>query len=913
MTEMHIFLHLKKSVIIIISLMTMLFNQNRVNGQQLQKPNILFIAVDDLKPYMGCFGDSLAITPNMDAIADKGMVFTKTYCQQAVCAPSRASLLTGRYPDQTRVWDLQTLIRDENPDILTLPQYFKQNGYSSYGVGKIFDYRSVTNNDELSWNKYGNPYQNNLYDATTGKPSYFYALPAAKDTIAKLEAEAVVLGVDKNTYVKERYWPSVENANVPYNAYVDGAITLEGINLMNQLKNAGKPFFLAVGFQRPHLPFNAPKEFWDIHDRKKFSLAEFQKVAANSPSIAYHNFEELRSYTDIPKTGNIAEDKQLELIHGYYAATSYIDFLIGKLTTRLSELGLADNTIIVIWGDHGWHFGDHNLWCKHSNFEQATRSPLIISYPGQPNAGKKYTHPAEFVDIATTLCDLSGLKIPLDFEGESLVPFIKNPDLHIREGALSQYPRNQYMGYTLRTDRYRYTKWVKKSDGSHFESELYDYETDPLETINQVSNSIYSNVVHKLDSIVQNRIVNPSTQKKIEFEIHGINESNDTVRIRNAEIRFEESVNFSNPNGSAHVNHVPGVYSYSIISKGFKQENHPISITNDTLIRVFLQAELYEVSLKIMGGWNNSEIANASVFLGSMSKTTTISGEVKFNEVSFNTYEIRVELENGVSQIFKNIEIYSDTSMVLVVDEPTFDVRFLIENLYTKQSIYETRVTLTHISKLTNNEGIAVFSITEGIHNIEIVHPKYSIITDSVQIYSDTLFNYRLLPAFSTIKFKLSEGTTPVNKALVKINDDEQLSNSLGSAFFKDYSAFKTYNYHIEKDNYRTIDGNIFLVNDTTIDIQMEVKPTSVSDISVDDGFLIWPNPAVNFIYFRVPVGFSKGVAQVLDMKGNIINSFPLNKSKNHEFSVKKLPVGSYLLNIVTSEWQINKVFIKEE
>ena len=232
---------------------------------------------------------------------------------------------------------------------------------------------------------------------------------------------------------------------------------------MNQLNSAGKPFFLAVGFQRPHLPFNAPKEFWDLYQREDFKLAEFQQQAKNSPSIAYHNFDELRSYTDIPNRGNISAEKQLELIHAYYASISYIDFLVGKLTQRLEELNLADNTIIVLWGDHGWHLGDHNLWCKHSNFEEATRSPLIISYPGQPNAGKTYTHPAEFADIATTLCELSGLKVPVDFEGESLIPAFNNPELKIQEGALSQYPRNQYMGYSLRTERYRYTKWVKKA------------------------------------------------------------------------------------------------------------------------------------------------------------------------------------------------------------------------------------------------------------------------------------------------------------------------------------------------------------------------------------------------------------------------------------------------------------------
>jgi iduronate 2-sulfatase len=243
MTRTDTYIPKRKLNITVFCAILFLSVQNISTGQEKQRPNILFIAVDDLKPNMGCFGDPLAITPNIDAIAAKGMVFTKTYCQQAVCAPSRASLLTSQYPDQTKVWDLETLIRDKNPNIVTLPQYFRQNGYNSLGVGKIFDNRSVENNDDLSWNKYGNPYQNQLYNSSTGKPSYFYAKPSAKDTIAILEAEAVKLGINKQTYVQERYWPSVENANVPYDAYVDGAISKEGINLMNQFNSTGTPFF----------------------------------------------------------------------------------------------------------------------------------------------------------------------------------------------------------------------------------------------------------------------------------------------------------------------------------------------------------------------------------------------------------------------------------------------------------------------------------------------------------------------------------------------------------------------------------------------------------------------------------------------------------------------------------------------
>jgi iduronate 2-sulfatase len=913
MTRTDTYIPKRKLSITVFCAILFLSVQNISTGQEKQRPNILFIAVDDLKPNMGCFGDPLAITPNIDAIAAKGMVFTKTYCQQAVCAPSRASLLTSQYPDQTKVWDLETLIRDKNPNIVTLPQYFRQNGYNSLGVGKIFDNRSVENNDELSWNKYGNPYQNQLYNPLTGKPSYSYAKPSAKDTIAILEAEAVKLGIDKQTYVKERYWPSVENANVPYDAYVDGAISKEGINLMNQLNSSGTPFFLAVGFQRPHLPFNAPKEFWDLYKREDFKLAEFRGQSKNSPSIAYHNSEELRSYTDIPKTGDLSNEKQLELIHAYYASISYIDFLVGKLTQRIKELGLEENTIIVLWGDHGWHLGDHNLWCKHSNFEEATRSPLIISYPGQPNPGKKYTHPTEFVDIATTLCELSDLKVPVDFEGESLVPVIENPDLLIREGALSQYPRNQYMGYTLRTDQYRYTKWVKTSDGSHYSAELYDYESDPLETVSQISNPDYLEVSQKLDSIVQSRIKIPSTQEKIEFKIQGLTIENDTVAVGNSEIRFEESLKYTSSNGGLLITHVPGNYSYSVKSKGYQQVNSKVTIANDTLISVFLRSEVYHVSLKIKGAWNNEVIKNVEVVLGNQNKKTNNDGDVSFDNISYNNYAIKVELENGFTQSFKNVEIFSDTSMVLYVDEPTFNVQFQVANKYSNLRIYESSVSLTDVSNQTNSDGLTYFKVPAGKYKVVIEHQKYSLLTDSIQIYSDTLFNYKLLPALSTIKFKLIENTTPVNKVSVIINGEQQISNNLGNALFKDYATFTEYNYRIEKEAYKIWEGKLFLINDTTINIQMEAIPSAVFVVYDNKDLKIWPNPVRTVIHFQIPENFSKGTSQILDMKGNIIISFPLNNKTTHEFSVKKLPAGTYLLHIATADKQIKKLFVKKE
>ncbi len=505
------------------------------NGKRIKKtspetpPNILFIAVDDLKPNLGCYGDSQAITPHIDQIASEGITFMKNYCQQAVCAPSRASLLTGRYPDQIRVWDLQTLIREKNPGIITLPQYFKSHGYLTAATGKIFDPRSTEGSwggphDAPSWSvKYIPPGALNTYHHELGPPSYFYAGKEARKEISGLQEEARIKGINSpgsiREYVSTRYFPAFECADVPYDAYSDGAIAKHGIQLMDSLDKLGKPFFLAVGFHRPHLPFAAPKKYWDLYTKDEFKLAEYQEYARESPSIAYHNSDELRKgYTGIPEEGRLPDSLQFDLIHGYFAATSYIDDMIGKLIAELNVLGLRDRTIIVLWGDHGWHLGDHGMWCKHSNFEQATRAPLIIKSPHQLVKGGKHNGPTEFTDIAPTLCELAGIPIPDFFEGLSLKPLFDNPDQPLRVSALSQYPRNgmEYMGYTIRTERYRYTKWIERKTGNTSDIELYDYTLDPLETKNHIHEPSYDTMAQVLDSILTRRILIPSSQIKKE-------------------------------------------------------------------------------------------------------------------------------------------------------------------------------------------------------------------------------------------------------------------------------------------------------------------------------------------------------------------------------------------------------------
>lgn len=476
---------------------------NVIAQQKTEKPNVLFIAIDDLKPYLNFYGFSPVKSPNLDKLAQRSTVFMSNYCQQAVCAPTRASLLTGLRPDRTQVWDLKTLIRDKNPDVVTLPQLFKQNGYTTAALGKVFDQRSVDKkHDERSWSE---PYKGKYkYPEAYGEPLLgHYQNPDIKKKYANADekdmAEAKV---------------STESADVPDDAYVDGAMINEAILDLKKYGSAGKPFFLAVGIRKPHLPFVAPKKYWDMYSRDKIEIAPWQKPSVDGPQIAYHSSGELRAYADIKALTkddeplNLSADKQKELIHGYYASISYVDALVGKLLDELKSSGLDKNTIIILWGDHGWHFGDHNLWNKHSNFEQATRTPLIISLPNQKSK-IVYNSMTEFVDVYPTLAELANIQLPKGLDGKSLVSALNGEQKVIKEFAISQYPRKSgkenYMGYALRTKQYRFVEWIKdfrttqKFNPLNVSAvELYDYDKDPLETKNLANAPEYSKIKEEL-------------------------------------------------------------------------------------------------------------------------------------------------------------------------------------------------------------------------------------------------------------------------------------------------------------------------------------------------------------------------------------------------------------------------------
>ncbi len=457
-----------------------------------KKPNVLFIAVDDLKPLLGCYGNPHIKSPNIDRLARNGMVFLNTYCQQAVCAPSRASLMSGLRPDASGVHDLDTPLRTVQPDVVTLPQHFKSNAYTSLSLGKI--YHHPHRDDPQGWSE---------REWNPGGNWMSYAAPQTLDYIDKLTEEAIKNGWEPKWQGEKKNGPATEMADLPDEDYRDFKTASQAIETMRRLK--GTPFFLATGFYKPHLPFAAPKRYWDLYLRGKIKLPDWVTKPEGAPDIALQPSWELRAYCDIPPEGPIPEEKGKELIHGYYACVSFIDAQVGRLLSALDELGLADNTIVILWGDHGWHLGDHGIWCKHTNYEQATRSPMIISYPGMKSKGTKTKAMSEFVDIYPTLCELAGLPLPSHLEGTSLVPVLEDPAREWKKAAFSQYPRwtPADMGYSLRTQRYRYTEWINKKDGSVTYRELYDYEADPAETVNLAAKPGHEGLLQELARLMK--------------------------------------------------------------------------------------------------------------------------------------------------------------------------------------------------------------------------------------------------------------------------------------------------------------------------------------------------------------------------------------------------------------------------
>lgn len=448
-----------------------------------EKPNVLFIAVDDMRCDLGCYGVTHVHSPNLDKLAKAGVLFKRAYCQQAVCNPSRVSLMTGLRPDSTRVWDLVTDFRTTIPDAVTIPQYFRKHGYRAVAFGKIFH---NTFPDNVSWS-----------EPTRYVGGVIAHSPANRRRLADFKQQMKAAG--KAALAIERIrGPATEVQEQSDDMNFDGKQTSEAIAKMRSLAQGKEPFYLAVGYIRPHLPFITPKKYWDQYERAKIPLATNPYLPRGAPAVAFGDrslggFYELKGYMDYAEAPSpferpLTEAQQRELRHGYYASVTFIDAQVGRLLDALAELGLLENTIVVLWSDHGWKLGEHNGWCKQTNYEIDTRAPLMIRAPAARANGRPCNSLVEFVDVYPTLCELAGLPVPDRLAGKSLAPLLADASAKVKDAAISQFPRKlkgrDYMGYALRTDRYRYVEWLDAVKGQIAAQELYDHAGDPDENEN---------------------------------------------------------------------------------------------------------------------------------------------------------------------------------------------------------------------------------------------------------------------------------------------------------------------------------------------------------------------------------------------------------------------------------------------
>ncbi len=445
------------------------------------RPNVLLLLVDDLKPAIGAYGDRTAITPHLDRLVARGMRFDAAYCNQAVCAMSRFTLLLGARSTTTGLYQFGRNFRDTSPDAVTLPQLFMRHGYRAESMGKVFHVGHGTYGDDASWSlpahtepviEYLDP-TSTPEGTPTNEQAFFTNLrrPAGSDPLPRGAA-----------------W---ESPDVPDDAYGDGRLAAQAIARLRAAKEKlDEPFFYAVGFARPHLPFSVPKKYWDLYDPAKLPMPVRESAPEGVVALAMKRGGEIDAFFPVPKppVQQFPDDIKRQLIHGYYASTSYVDAQIGRVMDALDELKLADNTIVVLWGDHGWHLGDLGMWTKHTNFEQANRIPLVVIAPGVTRTGTSTGQLAETVDLYPTLAELAGLPKPtgpLRLDGTSLVPVLKNPAARVRDHAYHCYPRGGDLGRAIRTERYRLVEWKKLgAPADTAKIELYDYAADPIESRN---------------------------------------------------------------------------------------------------------------------------------------------------------------------------------------------------------------------------------------------------------------------------------------------------------------------------------------------------------------------------------------------------------------------------------------------
>jgi iduronate 2-sulfatase len=441
------------------------------------KPNVLLLLVDDLKPALGCYGDAIAQSPNIDKLAARGMRFDMAYCNQSVCAPSRFTLMLGSHSSSTGLYGLGSQLRQVIPDAVTIPQHFAAHGYRAESLGKIFHIGHGNNGDPESFSV--PHFKEKVIE---------YADPASTEGGMLTREEAYFTNQQLGQIRSLPRGAAYESPDVADEAYADGRVAAETIRRLQAAKTRDQPFFIAAGFARPHLPFSVPKRYWGLYDPAALPMPTIEDPPADSARIGQKRGGEICNYFPAPNHGEaqaFSPELKRNLIHGYYASVSYVDAQIGKVLNELDRLGLAENTIIVLWGDHGFHLGDLGVWTKHTNYEQANRIPILIAAPGmKPGVTKQL---AESVDIYPTLAELAGLPAPTGpqpIDGVSLVPVLRSPQSRVRAHAYHCYPRST-LGRAIRTERYRLVEWRHPgTPRDQAEFELYDYAKSPIEQAN---------------------------------------------------------------------------------------------------------------------------------------------------------------------------------------------------------------------------------------------------------------------------------------------------------------------------------------------------------------------------------------------------------------------------------------------
>ena len=451
----------------LIIVWTLPFSAAAQNAEQ-KRLNVLFIAIDDLNTAVGAYGHPLVKTPHIDGLAEQGVLFSRAYCQSPICIPSRASMLTGMRPETTQTYRSPHQFRDALPNALTLPQQFQQHDYFVARVGKIFhmgvpqDIGTGKKDDAPSWQVALNPKGRDVTEED--KLTLLTPDEGLGGSLSYLAAE----GTDKEQ--------------------TDGMVATEAIRLLTEHRN--EPFFIAAGFFRPHPPFVAPKKYFDLYSLDQIQLPQY-------PSDDRKDIPDPALLVNPPNFG-LSEQQQKEAIRAYYASVSFVDAQVGRLLRALDSLQLTDNTVVVVWSDHGWMLGEHGLWRKHTLFEEAARAPLIVAAPGkQKNMVAQQL--VEFVDIYPTLAELCGVPSPPDLEGTSFVPLLDNPQQPWKQAAFtSVMTQDRRLGKSVRTDRWRYTEW---DDGKAGE-ELYDHQKDSQEIHNRANDPEYASFKETVKQIL---------------------------------------------------------------------------------------------------------------------------------------------------------------------------------------------------------------------------------------------------------------------------------------------------------------------------------------------------------------------------------------------------------------------------